>query len=388
MTSFGQDFSAEIEGRIKKIENGLLEFRSPGGMFMPDSAQLANPLNILDRMKTYMIPGVGISVISKNSVEWSKAYGVTDVNTGKKVSNESIFEAASTSKFLTAVLALHFVQEGSFDLDENLNVYLKSWQIPESEYTKNEKVTLRRVLTHTAGLPTTNFNYDDSLGYPTLLQVLKGELPALNKPAIPDTIPGSIWQYSNVGYDLVQLMLEDQFGKPFEKIANEVIFEPLGMNSSSFKYPINIALLSREVKPHDADGVSCEPSMNLSAFAHAGLTTTTNDLALFSSEIMKAFQGKSEKILNQETAKELFSPQHDIDPRIFGVPLTEGLGVLMFGEGDDFAFAHPGHNLPGMTSWLIGWPNKGLAIVIMTNGTKGDLISMEIISGIVQEYLR
>lgn len=244
------------------------------------------------------------------------------------------------------------------------------------------------MLTHLAGLPSTNFNYDDSLGYPSLLQVLKGEIPALNKPAIPDTIPGSVWQYSNVGYDLIQLLLEDRFSRSFNEIAHEVIFDPLEMNSSSFSYPINTELLSLEVKPHDAEGITKEPAMHLSAFAHGGLTTTTSDLAKFTCEVMMAFQGKSDKILNQEMAKELFSPQHTIGPEVFGIPIIEGLGVLMFGEGDSFSFAHPGYNMPGMSSWLIGWPHKGTAIVVMTNGARGELLSMEIISGFVQEYLR
>lgn len=386
--SFCQTLPDEVENHIKCVEEGLLEFKSPGGMLMPDSLQLANPQNIYERMKTYMVPGLGMSVINNNEVEWSKAYGVMDATLGEEVVNESIFQAASTSKLLTSVLLLHFVQNGYFDLDENINEYLKSWRIPENEFTDNEKVTLRRVLTHLAGLPSTNFNYDDSLGYPSLLQVLKGEIPALNKPAIPDTIPGSVWQYSNVGYDLIQLLLEDRFSRSFNEIAHEVIFDPLEMNSSSFSYPINTELLSLEVKPHDAEGITKEPAMHLSAFAHGGLTTTTSDLAKFTCEVMMAFQGKSDKILNQEMAKELFSPQHTIGPEVFGIPIIEGLGVLMFGEGDSFSFAHPGYNMPGMSSWLIGWPHKGTAIVVMTNGARGELLSMEIISGFVQEYLR
>nr|NQU90520.1 beta-lactamase family protein [Bacteroidota bacterium] len=383
-----QHSTGSINQRINNIENGLIEFKSPSGMFQPDSAQLANPEKLSERMEYYKVPGVGIAVLNNYQVEWIKAYGTMDANTGVPVTSSTIFEAASTSKFITAVMVLHFVEKGLIELDANVNDYLQSWQVTENEFTEDEKVTLRRLLTHQAGLPTTNFSYDDNVGYPTLLDVLNGEIPALNEPAIPEYIPGTQWQYSNVAYDVIQLLLEDITGKPFQQIAEEIIFEPIDMNNSSFVYPLDIEKQKREAMPHDAEGISQKPIMHLSALAHGGLTTTPSDLAKFTSEIMLSYQGKSNKILSQETVKQLFTREFDLDPNMFGLPLSEGLGVFLMGEGKDFLFMHPGSNLPGLNCWLIGWPLHGTALVIMTNGTMGEVLSMEIISAINIEYNR
>jgi CubicO group peptidase (beta-lactamase class C family) len=92
-------------------------------------------------MTFYKVPGTSIAVINNSQIEWAKGYGTTDVNTGVPVTTETIFEAGSTSKSITAVMALHFVQEGLIDLDQNVNSYLKSWQVPENQFTEKKKVT-------------------------------------------------------------------------------------------------------------------------------------------------------------------------------------------------------------------------------------------------------
>ena len=235
-------------------------------------------------------------------------------------------------------------------------------------------------------MPTTNFGYDEDVGIPTLIDVLNGTSPAENKPAIPEFVPGSKWQYSNVAYDVIQLMLEDVSGKPFQQIAEEIIFEPLGMTNSTFVYPLDSEKKKYEAMPHDAEGISREPAMHLTAFAHGNLTTTPTDLAKFTLEIMLSYQGKSKKILSQRTAKQLFNKECDIDQKAIPLPFYEGLGVFLMGEGKDIVFTHPGENFPGFICWLLGWPERGTAAVIMTNGAQGFMLAMEIIPAIHLEY--
>ncbi|UCE58387.1 MAG: beta-lactamase family protein [Phycisphaerales bacterium] len=378
-----------VAQQIHHIENSLVALKSSNDMFLPHTEQLADPKTLADRMKHYKVPGVSIAVINDNRIEWAKAYGVLDAETKAPATTETIFEAASTSKFVTAVLVLHFVEQGLVDLDANVNDYLTSWKVPENEFTQEEKVTLRRLLTHQAGLPTTDFDYDENIGYPTLLNVLNGESPAMNKPAIPVRVPGSRWEYSNVAYDVIQLLLEDITGKPFEQIAQETVFQPLGMTNSTFVYPLNSAKRRREAMPHDAEGNTRRPSMHRSALAHGGMTTTPTDLARFTNEILLSYQGRSEKIISQEMTRQLLTRQCDLDPKtveLFGMPISEGLGVFLIGEGKDFVFMHPGENRPGLISWLIGWPERGAGVVVMSNGIKGRLLSMEITSALNSEY--
>lgn len=281
---------------------------------------------------------------------------------------------------------MNFVQKELLDLDSDVNTYLKSWKIPDNKFTTVEKVTLRRLLTHKAGLPTTNYSCDENFGYPSLINVLDGELPALNKPAIPEIVPGNQWQYSNVGYNVIEQLIEDVSGKSFSQNAEEIIFKPLKMDNSTFVYPLSEEKIEREAMPHDAEGNSLKPSMHFTAFAHAGLTTTPTDLAKFTREIMMAYKGKSNKILSKETAHLLFNNEFDLDPQMFGMPISEGLGVLLLESGDNLVFAHPGSNLPGLNCWLIGWLDKGNAIVVMTNGAMGEVLAMEIISAYNQRY--
>ena len=114
-----------------------------------------------DLMAQFNVPGIGIVLINDFEIEWSKFIGVQDLNSKKEVNSQTLFEAASTTKALVAVAALHYVENGLLDLDTDVNEYLKDWKIPESEFTKKEKVTLRRLLTHSAGInpPEINNSY-------------------------------------------------------------------------------------------------------------------------------------------------------------------------------------------------------------------------------------
>jgi CubicO group peptidase (beta-lactamase class C family) len=286
---------------------------------------------------------------------------------------------------LVAATVLHFVQEGRLDLDRDVNDYLKSWKIPENELTRGKKVTLRLLLTHRAGLPMTNFDYDDGPP-PSLVQVLRAEPPARNKPAVVGFEPGSKWQYSNIGYVAIQLLLEDLTGRPLNDLMREVVFEPLGMTSSTLTYPLEAGLREKEALPHDVDGQTGEPGLHATAQAQGGLMTTPSDLARFTIELMKAFQGESDLVLNRDTARAMLHPELDLDPSLLGMPLREGLGVLLSPAGEPLWFGHPGDNYPGASSWVVGYPGLGTGIVIMTNGAKGNLLAMEVLPAFVKEY--
>ena len=107
---------------------------------------------LLDRMQADKIPGVSIAVIDGGELAWAGGYGVLDVESNARVTTETLFQACSISKPIAAMAALTLVQQGKLDLDEDVNQKLVSWKVPENEFTKDHKVTLRRLLTHTAGL--------------------------------------------------------------------------------------------------------------------------------------------------------------------------------------------------------------------------------------------
>ncbi|MCJ7588759.1 MAG: beta-lactamase family protein [Candidatus Aminicenantes bacterium] len=368
--------------RIQNIENGLEEF-NPGP---PDPAKTPLKMKRAERMAVHKIPGVSIAVIDGNKIQWAKSYGVLSAASGAPVTTESIFQAASTTKMLVAAIVLHFAGKGLLDLDRDINTYLKSWKVPENKLTKEKKVTLRLIMTHQSGLPMTNFPYDDGPP-PSLVQVLKGEPPARNKPAVVEFTPGSKWQYSNIGYVVIQLLLEDVTGRSLAGLMQDVIFKPIKMKSSTLVYPLEAGLRAREALPHDVDGKPGEPALHATAQAQGGLMTTPSDLALFTIELMKAYRGESGLILTQDMARTMLRPELDLDPALLGMPIREGLGVMLSAEGAPFYFGHPGDNYPGATSWVIGYPELGTGIVIMTNGAKGTILAMEIMPAFVNEYV-
>lgn len=376
-----------IEDRIRGVEKGLVEFTTPVDMFQPRKTDADALKTISERMTHYNVPGVSIAVTNNNEIEWARAYGTIKAGSGVAVTTESVFEAASTSKLVVAAIALHYVERGLLELDADVNEKLKSWQIPENSFTGKHPVTLRLLLTHQSGLnrPEGGFSWEDGSA-PTLAQTLDGTAPAENDPAIIEYEPGSKWQYSNFGYLVIQQLIEDVTGESLATIARRIVFDPLGMKSSTFEVPLNAALKTREAVPHDAEGNAHEPELNPRAVANGGLMTTPTDLALFARELMLAYRGDSDRILSGSMVRTMFSRELDIDPDVLGVPLGEGLGVLLFGTGDEFYFLHPGDNAPGATSWVMACPGSGHGVVVMTNGAMGSLLAMEIVAAVINEY--
>src|SRR6266851_3277725 len=135
----------ETENRISRIEFGLLPAAVIQGQSLPR-------MLLTDRMKHYDVPGVSIAVFDNGQVLWARGYGLADISANKPVTPETLFQAASISKSVTAFAALQLVEQGKLNLDEDVNLKLVSWKVPENEFTRNEKVTLRRLLNHTAGL--------------------------------------------------------------------------------------------------------------------------------------------------------------------------------------------------------------------------------------------
>jgi hypothetical protein len=148
------------------------------------------------RMAELHVPGVSIAVIHDGAIQWARGFGVARVG-GPPVTAKTLFQAASISKPVTALAVLRLVQAGKLDLDTDVNGYLKSWKIPENTFTEEHPVTLRELLTHSAGVTVHGFpGYASGAPIPTLTQVLNGTPPA-NSPAIRvDTTPGTAWRYS------------------------------------------------------------------------------------------------------------------------------------------------------------------------------------------------
>jgi CubicO group peptidase (beta-lactamase class C family) len=372
------------EKSIHNIESNLVKF-VPGHLILPDAPE---KFTLAERMAATKVPGVSIAVINDYEVDWIKGYGLLKNGMDCPVTQDSLFQACSVSKMVTAPLVLHLAEQGVLDLNTDVNAYLESWQVPENEFTRMRKVNLRGLLSHQSGLnrPDGGFEWEES-STPALLQILDGETPAQVEPTHVEFLPGSKWQYSNVGYVVIQLILEEVLGKPFTQITQEMLFEPLKMADSTFEYPLNSEWAAREITLHNDDGNPTHPGMIPSALAHGGLMTTPSDLARFGIALMQAYRGQSTGILTSALAHQMFEQQRWVeDLSAFGFPFGQGLGAFIVGEGKGKIIFHPGGNDPGASCLLCILPETGQGAAIMTNGLQGLYLTLEILTAIAQEY--
>ncbi|RKH12358.1 class A beta-lactamase-related serine hydrolase, partial [Corallococcus sp. CA053C] len=289
--------------RVAKVEAGLAPVTLPG--------EKPQALSVLRWMELYRIPGMSIAVFDKNALVWARTYGVTQAGGSEPVTLDTLFQAASVSKPVTALAALRTVEQGKVSLDTNINEHLCSWKVPDNAFTKEQKVTLRRLLSHGAGMTVHGFEgYAVDAPRPTLQQILDGEMPANSEPVRVDSVPGTEGRYSGGGYLVVQTMLMDQWRKPFPKLMKDLVLEPLGMTHSTFEQPLPPALAARAAAGTRASGESVEGRWKVyPELAAAGLWTTPSDLALMMLEVAKARAGTSKRVLSQAMTQQLLTAQ-------------------------------------------------------------------------------
>jgi CubicO group peptidase (beta-lactamase class C family) len=257
--------------------------------------------------------------------------------------------------------------------------------MPINDLTKNNSITLRHLLTRQSGLPSTNLDYDKEKGVPTLSQVLSAESPAINKPAIPEFAPESGWSYSNIGYALIQMLLEDVTNKSFQNIAKEIIFQPLKMNSSTFNYPLPENLRNKEAKPFNSAKQEKPSELDSPAKAQGGLMCTPDDLAKLTIELMKAYKGES-NIFSKELMDNLITKELELPFKFYNQTAYMGLGVLLIGDNEKLGFIHNGYNSPGSVCIVVGFPEIGKGAVIASNSANGEQLYLEVLATLAEKY--
>ena len=204
---------------------------------------------------------------------------------------------------------LHLAQIGTLSLDTDVNGYLNSWKLPSNRFTQQHPVTLRELLTHSAGITVHGFpGYAKDQQLPTLVQVLNGVAPSNSPPIRADTLPGSVWRYSGGGYVIVQQLLEDVTGRQFYELMNDVVLAPIGMKESTFEQPLPTGRMKDVAIPYRGNGTPVKGGPHVyPERAPAGLWTTPSDLARYIIEVQHAVAGKS-NLLTAAMANEMLTP--------------------------------------------------------------------------------
>ncbi len=325
-------------------------------------------MNILEGMDYHNVPGVSIAVVSWGRIAWAGGYGnITHDQTSRLVDRHTLFQAGSISKPITAFGALLLVQQGKIDLDADVNSYLRSWKVPENEHTQTEKVTLRRLLSHTAGTSVHGFpGYASSSQVPSTIAVLDGIAPLVNTaPVRVVHKPGTKYQYSGGGTTIVQLLIEEITGEPFDAWMQTNVLDPLGMSESTFSQPFSFSHAERAAYGH-SKGKKVDGNWHIyPEKAAAGLWTTPTDLAKFLLHIQAALKSENTALLQRSFVKEMLTRQLPGDRED-----APGLGFFLNHHGEDLTFAHRGQD-EGFIASFFGFAAKDQGFVIMINDEGG-----------------
>jgi CubicO group peptidase (beta-lactamase class C family) len=355
--------------RLQRVEATTIEV---GGR--PGEAPVR--LSLAELMKTYAVPGLSLVVIESYKIVDTKAYGVIEPGSKIPVTPKTSFQAGSISKPVAAAGALSLVEQGKLALDEDVNQKLKTWKVPENEFTKTEKVTLRRLMSHTGGLTVHGFpGYDINDARPTLVQVLNGEKPANTVPIRVDIVPGTEARYSGGGVTIEQLLMMDVTGKPFPVLMRELVLDKIGMSDSSYEQPLPPARAAMTAGGTSMDGKAVPGRWHVyPEMAAAGLWTTPTDLAKFAIEIALSKQGKSNRVLSQKMTEEMLTPVKD------------EVGMGLFLEKDNPGqFGHNGAD-EGFQALLTMNATTGNGVAMMADSDNGISLMNAVLRRVAKEY--
>ncbi|MGR6329996.1 serine hydrolase [Sphingomonas sp. XXL09] len=334
------------------------------------------PATLAERMRAYNVPGVSVAVIHHGQISWARGWGVRDVESCAPVTPDTVFQAASISKAVTAVLTLRLADRGVVSLDRDVNRELRTWRLPSDPKLAPTGVTLRQLLSHTAGLNLQGFpGYVPGAPLPTEAQILAGEPPASHEPLRSILPAGAQWQYSGGGYVLIQTILSDAARLPFAALAQREVLRPLGMKRSAFAQPPSPEILANAALGH-VDGRIIPGGYHVyPELGPAGLWTTAGDLARFLIDQQEAVAGHTGRRLRPGTARMMVSP-------VMG---DWGLGPSLSGKAQGRRFGHDGVN-EGYQSTMVAYVVKGEGVVVLTNGDKGKRLADEIVRAVATDY--
>lgn len=339
------------------------------------SGESVKATSLIERMAEDNVPGLSIAVLKDGKIVWAKGFGIANSKTKQVVDKNTLFQAGSISKPIGALAALKLVEEGKLSLDEDVNKYLKGFQITGPKLTKATPVTLRQLLTHTAGLSVHGFpGYVSNSNVPSTLDVLTGK-GNTDKVEVVLT-PGTEWRYSGGGYTVMQLLVEQVSGQTFAEYTDVNILKPMGMSNSTYQHALPQRLKTNTSAAFDQQG-----KMHLSVYNDypekpaAGLWTTPTDILKYAAHMQAIMQGKKDGILQKSTVEDMFTKHQN----------SWGLGPELMDVDGQLAFGHGGKNL-GFTNEFIALVNQGDAFVVMANGDNAGGLNSEIITTLSKVY--
>lgn len=321
-------------------------------------------------LKQANVPGAAVAVIQNGVVTTTRGYGLANVEKQIPVTPTTGFNVGSISKTIAAWGVMRLVEQGKLDLDAPVETYLTRWHLPDSKFDERG-VTIRRLLSHTAGLSLHGYpGWGPNKELPTLEQSLSGKTNGSG--AVYLTMePGTRWQYSGGGYTLAQLIVEEVTHESFEDYMRETVLRPLGMTASD--YQLSKELIARSSLAYDQRGRPT-PNPRFTEQAAAGLHTTVEDLATFAAAALATDTGApvGRGVLKPQTIELMLTP----------APASSG----MYGLGYSAMLLSSGRQGRGHAGSNRGWeaffevvPETRDGIVVVTNSSVGAAVYQRIV---------
>lgn len=359
--------------KIIKVENNLTETRE---LIFEDS--IISKYNIVDRMKFYKIPSVSLAIINNGKIEWTKTYGYADIEMKRLANSKTLYQVASISKSVTGVGIMKLVQDGKLSQTNDIRNYLKTWTFPDNELSKNKLITLRNLLSHTAGLSVHGFiGYSVRDNLPTINQILNGERPANNEPIKPIYPINEHFEYSGGGYIVIRKILDDNISSNYDSLMQAIVLKPLKMTNSTFSQPLlpqykNYAYGSDKEMKTLKGNYYIYPEQSA-----GGLWSTAIDIAKFVLSIQNDLKGSHNSLINKHLSEEMLTP----------VLNNYALGFGIVKKGGEKYFWHEGESF-GYNSMYYGSFTTGKGVVILTNAypSNGQPFIQELLNSVATTY--
>jgi CubicO group peptidase (beta-lactamase class C family) len=346
-----------VTGLLIALFSGSLQIKRTIAAGMPlDEFKVHMDARISALMKQYEIPGCSVALVMDGKIVWTETYGYADVESGRLLTVDTPMSVQSITKPVTAWGIMRLAEKGLIDLDAPVSQYLKSWQFPNSGYP-TERITIRQLLSHTGGMPLGDFSniYAPDEAMPSNRDVMSGE-------AVPTREAGAGFAYSNVGYNILEILIEDVTGQSYSEYLRSEVFLPLGMESATFE-------IDTAATPYPPTGYNLSgkpvPVYLYPSKASGGLFATADDIARFAAAGLK-----ENPVLNSGSVEQMYQPESD-NIGIYGFVFEAyGLGHYLETLPNGLSSVSHGGQGNGIMTHFQSVPETGDAIVILTNSQR------------------
>ncbi|MFJ7146454.1 serine hydrolase domain-containing protein [Pseudomonas protegens] len=335
-------------------------------------------------MAEHQVPGLSIALVDGQELIWARGFGFADKARGLQVTENTAFRAGALSQLLTATAVMQLVEQGRLQLDAPLQDSLKEFYVRsrfhQDQNAADQAVTLRRLLSHQAGMPA---EYLRDSHTPHALD----ELPRKVSGVWLNNAPGTQTAYSNLGYALLGAAVERSSGLDFEQQLQKSLLRPLGMSQSSF-------IGGSRAQPYRAqgyaDGASSDDVLvrDLSA---GGLWSSPRDLSHYVRMLFAQGSYKHQALLSPASIKEMVRPQNT--GNLLDFDCQVGLGWFLSPCGDEWVS-------PGIRTWqhsgtgddfharISVLPQQQLAVIVMSNSGSGEALAQPLVTQVLRMLLQ